>query len=189
MNNTSQHRATVTGLLLIVHFAIVGFTSFSAILLGIHHSESGFDALRIIFGVLAADLVLLACAEGIRHGVFHGFQKVAAKAFYLAAFIDVCGAVYAEGNSQFAEFYLGTVLPISGPVMGFASFILLASYLDIKVSNRAKGYELALSLDNERAEQERQNLSYPGAVWKEGKPVGSTGSICRPYGKPLSPGP
>ena len=153
-----DHRSKVEIVLLWVHYSVIIFTSFSAILLGFQYSRNGFDMVRLVAGVLAADAVLFAAMEGLRHGCFTGWQKMLAKVFYIVAFVDVCAAIFAEANQAFATTYLHYVLPISAPFMGFVAFILLASFLDTRIKNKQNGYALELEFLESRGVAEQQRL-------------------------------
>lgn len=133
-------------ILLVVHYGVIGYTTITAVLLAVDSSLGDLDLTRKILGLLAADLILLASAEGIRHGVFTGGQRFFAKICYTLAFVDVVAAVTAEANLGFRTVYLTQILPISGPVMGAFAFFLAASFLDTVVRNQMRAADLEYSL-------------------------------------------
>jgi len=143
-----RHRKNVVACLLLVHYGVVGYTSLTAGILAWDSAVSQLDFIRKLLGLLAADLVLLASAEGVRHGVYTGAQKGWAKVFYVLAFIDVVLAVTAEGNLGFRIMYLSQILPISGPLMAVFAYLLLANFLETKVWNQKRAADLEFNLQD-----------------------------------------
>lgn len=152
-----QQKQFVINLLLVVHYGVIIYTTGTALVVAWVGSVNGFDFARIAGGAIAADLVLFASAEGIRHGVFLGYQRKLAIVFYGIALVDVALCVLAESHAPFASFYLGTMLPVSGPLMGAMGLVLLATFMqeNAKLRKTAAGIRLDLKrfLDEVHAEE------------------------------------
>lgn len=145
-------RKLVVRLLLSSHYSFAAYSTTRGAMLA-WSVASGLDAFGMMFGILMADVVLIASMEGIRHGVFVSWQKKLAWLAYACAATGIGLATFAHGsNTDFQNWYVHQLLPFEAVLMSFFSFILLTTFLDVLISNRKRAADLELSWANVEAE-------------------------------------